>query len=66
MNVENGNTGIGTSAPTAKLDLNGSLRIRGGNPAAGSVLTSIDANGNAVWKEDKIAFKHTGKHRDIM
>lgn len=28
MNATNGNTGIGTTAPTAKLDLNGSLRIK--------------------------------------
>jgi hypothetical protein len=60
MNVENGNTGIGVSAPTAKLDINGSIRIRGGSPAAGSVLTSIDANGNAVWRNDKVAFKVYG------
>lgn len=56
MNVENGNIGIGTSTPTAPLDVNGAIRIRGGNPAAGSVLTSIDANGNAIWKTQKVAF----------
>ncbi len=41
--------GIGTNAPTATLDVNGSLRIRGGSPGAGKVLTS-DANGNASWE----------------
>jgi hypothetical protein len=60
MNVNNGYTGIGTSAPTAKLDVNGSLRLRSGTPMAGSVLTSIDASGNAVWKEDRVAFKAYG------
>lgn len=42
------NVGIGTTAPTAPLDVNGAVRIRGGAPAAGRVLTS-DANGNASW-----------------
>jgi hypothetical protein len=47
--LANGNVGIGTVAPTQKLDVNGQLRIRGGNPAAGSVLTS-DADGVASWQ----------------
>jgi hypothetical protein len=36
----------------------GNLRLTGGNtnPSAGAVLTSVDANGNAVWKPKKIAF----------
>src|SRR5436190_3408745 len=59
MNVENGNTGIGTSAPTAKLDINGSLRLRSGGPKAGSVLISTDANGNADW-QDPVAFHASG------
>lgn len=50
MNVINGNTGIGTTTPTAKLDVNGSVRLRATNPKAGSILTSSDANGNAVWQ----------------
>lgn len=41
--------GIGTNSPTAPLDVNGTVRIRGGNPAEGAVLTS-DANGNASWQ----------------
>lgn len=44
-----GNVGIGTTAPTANLDVNGPVRIRGGAPGAGKVLTS-DANGNASWQ----------------
>ncbi|ADF53055.1 Hep_Hag family protein [Zunongwangia profunda SM-A87] len=42
--------GIGTSNPTAKLHVNGSLRIVDGNQGANKVLTS-DANGNASWKD---------------
>lgn len=44
-----GYLGIGTTTPTTSLDINGSLRIRGGIPAAGKVLTS-DANGLASWQ----------------
>jgi hypothetical protein len=49
---QNGFTGIalGSLTPdaTAKLDLNGRIRIRGGSPGTGKVLTS-DANGLASW-----------------
>ncbi|MFY7886483.1 MAG: hypothetical protein ACOVOV_16740, partial [Dolichospermum sp.] len=45
---QSGNVGIGdVTAPTAKLDVNGSLRFRTGALANG-ILTS-DANGNASW-----------------
>jgi hypothetical protein len=43
-----GNVGIGTNSPTIRLDVNGQLRIRGGNPGAGKVLTS-DSTGTASW-----------------
>ena len=45
----NGNVGVGVNTPTTKLDVNGTLRIRGGLPQAGYVLTS-DALGNASWQ----------------
>jgi hypothetical protein len=44
-----GNVGIGTSAPTANLDIKGVIRIRGGNASQGKVLTS-DNNGEASWQ----------------
>jgi len=45
-----GNLGIKTTAPSRALDVNGSVRIRGGSPAAGKVLTATDSNGNASWQ----------------
>lgn len=59
MNVTNGNIGIGTTSPTKKLDLNGTLRIRSNTPIKGSVLASKDANGNAEWL-NPIAFRGEG------
>eukprot|EP01029_Cantina_marsupialis_P017245 TRINITY_DN3867_c0_g1_i3.p1 TRINITY_DN3867_c0_g1~~TRINITY_DN3867_c0_g1_i3.p1 ORF type:complete len:974 (+),score=170.36 TRINITY_DN3867_c0_g1_i3:7805-10726(+) len=43
-----GNVGIGTNAPSAKLDVNGQIRLRGGNPGANKILQS-DANGVGSW-----------------
>ena len=45
-----GNVGIGTTAPSQALDIDGQIRIRGGNPRAGRVLTS-SLNGTAAWEE---------------
>ena len=45
--------GIGTAAPTAKLDVNGQVRIQGGSPALGKVLTSVDGAGTAAWQQPK-------------
>lgn len=45
-----GNVGIGTTNPTATLDVNGTVKFSAaGIPGAGKVLTS-DANGNATWQ----------------
>lgn len=43
------------------LEITGNVKIAGGNtnPTSGAVLTS-DASGNAVWKNNKIAFKAYG------
>jgi len=40
--------GIGTENPGAKLEVNGQVKISGGNPGTGKVLIS-DANGLASW-----------------
>ena len=43
-----GKVGVATVSPTEALDIDGKIRIRGGVPGAGKVLTS-DANGVATW-----------------
>jgi len=47
--LKNGNVGIGLANPDAKLDIDGKIKIRGGAPGAGKVLTS-DASGSAAWE----------------
>jgi hypothetical protein len=41
--------GIGTTSPGAKLDVNGQVKITGGTPAAGEVLTT-NSSGLATWE----------------
>jgi trimeric autotransporter adhesin len=43
-----GNVGIGTSSPGATLEVSGNVKITGGSPGNGKVLTS-DADGLATW-----------------
>eukprot|EP01029_Cantina_marsupialis_P010375 TRINITY_DN2364_c0_g1_i1.p1 TRINITY_DN2364_c0_g1~~TRINITY_DN2364_c0_g1_i1.p1 ORF type:complete len:1500 (+),score=268.98 TRINITY_DN2364_c0_g1_i1:313-4812(+) len=45
----NGNLGVGTFAPSARLEVAGQVKITGGTPGANKVLTS-DANGLASWQ----------------
>jgi len=40
----------GTDSSILSLDVNGLIRIRGGVPWAGLVLTAVDSDGNAVWQ----------------
>jgi hypothetical protein len=47
--LKNGNIGIGTKDPEYKLDVSGQLRLTGGSPGNGKVLTS-DASGLASWQ----------------
>ena len=51
--IDNGSVGINVDNPIAKLDINGQISIRGGNPSAGKILTSDD-NGLASWQESTI------------
>lgn len=45
----NGNVGVNTTTPSTNLEVNGTVKITGGNPGAGKVLTS-DATGLASWQ----------------
>jgi len=47
--AQSGNVGIGTTTPTAKLHVNGSVKITDGTQGAGKVLTS-DAAGKGTWQ----------------
>lgn len=49
FNLNTGNVGIGTTTPGAKLEVAGQVKITGGAPGLGKVLTS-DANGLATWQ----------------
>jgi hypothetical protein len=49
LNIKSTNVGIGTITPAAKLEVAGQVKITGGAPGAGKVLTS-DANGLASWQ----------------
>lgn len=49
LNIKNGNMGIGTINPGASLEVAGQVKITGGSPGSGKVLTS-DASGLASWQ----------------
>ncbi|MBT4776326.1 MAG: hypothetical protein HON99_11460, partial [Crocinitomicaceae bacterium] len=55
-NYFNGDVGIGTSTPAAKLDVLGNVKFSDGTEGDGKILTS-DATGFATWKTNKIAFE---------
>jgi len=49
ITLAQGNVGIGTTSPTAKLDVIGAIKITDGTQGVGKVLTS-DANGRGSWQ----------------
>jgi len=53
MAIMGGNVGIGTTIPGAKLEVSGQVKITGGAPGAGKVLTS-DTSGLATWQEPSV------------
>lgn len=61
--LRNGRTAIGHADPTQMLDVNGQVRIRGGSPAAGRVLTSA-IDGTATW-QDIVIGTHSHSAADV-
>lgn len=59
-----GNVGVGTTSPTNKLDIDGLIRIRGGNPGAGKILTST-STGVGFWADAPDGSKWTLSGSDI-
>jgi hypothetical protein len=49
-----GNLGVGTNAPSATLDVEGTFQLLDGTQGAGKVLTS-DTTGNASWQDAAVA-----------
>jgi hypothetical protein len=59
LNPYGGFVGIGTNTPGTTLEVNGQVKITGGTPAEGEVLTS-DGTGLATWEpltEDPVYFE---------
>jgi hypothetical protein len=48
---DNGDTRIGTSSLPVTLEVNDRIRITGGSPSPGKVLTAIDDDGLAEWRD---------------
>lgn len=56
-----GDVGIGTITPGAKLEVAGQVKITGGTPGLGKVLTS-DASGLATWETPASGADNLGDH----
>ncbi|RJQ26060.1 hypothetical protein C4565_07530 [Candidatus Parcubacteria bacterium] len=51
--INTGNVGIGTSTPTAKLDVYGTIKMNGfqlGTSATPGYVLTVDASGNGTWQ----------------
>jgi len=57
-----GKVGIGTQVPQAELEVNGQVKITGGSPGAGKVLTSTDSTGLATWQVPSSGADNLGNH----
>jgi hypothetical protein len=55
----NGFVGLGTTAPSAKLEVAGQVKITGGNPGSGKILTS-DGTGLASWATPSVTWLKNG------
>lgn len=64
--LDNGNVGINNNNPQTTLDINGTVKISGGSPGAGKVLTS-DATGSATWSGSSAfaAYKTPGTNTTV-
>jgi hypothetical protein len=49
VDATNNRIGIVTSTPSTELDIDGTIRIRGGSPTAGDVLMASNTNGDGAW-----------------
>jgi hypothetical protein len=54
LTYNQGNVGIGVSYPAAELEVDGQVKINGGSPGTGKVLTS-DAAGLATWQNSPMS-----------
>ncbi len=59
FSATNGNVGVHTTAPTAALDVAGSLRLRSTGAAPGKVLAALDSAGNVGWATSAAGLPNT-------
>ena len=62
----NNRVGIGTNAPSTDLDVNGTVRIRGGSPLVNYVLSAVDSTGLATWSDISEILNNGGAFLDSL